>query len=372
MTISKKLKQIRNHEGFKDIDAMFIINPKNIMYLLGFKIESETLIVIPNDEKINISGNVKIFLNALEFDEANNKIQEDNELSKYIEIIKIPLGNSKFTPEMIKNFGYNCVGFEEDYTTMKKINEWKQQYKIPNFIGLSDAILNTRLIKMIKEIELLKEAAKLGDIGFKTIYNSIKEGMTERDLAAEAEYAMRKAGSDGTAFNTIVATGINSSYPHATVSDKIIKDGDIVLVDIGATFKGYHSDLSRTFIFGKVDKEKAKLINMVNESQKIALNCVKVGISCNELDKVTRDFFTEKKKEWSSRFIHSLGHGVGLDIHERPFISSTSQELIQENMVITIEPGLYIPGLGGARTEDLILIQKESYKSLSNSKIYYY
>jgi len=372
MTLSRKLKQIRNHEGFKEIDAMFIINPKNIMYLLGFKIESETLILIPNEDALKCNGDIKIFLNALELDEAKKNINKNKDLSKNIEIFEIPLGDSRFVSETIKNFGYNNVGFEDDYLTMNKIKEWEQKYEISNFIGLSEAILEARLIKTEEEIERIKKAANLGDIGFKTIYNSIEEGMSERDLAAEAEYAMRKAGSDGTAFDTIIATGINSSFPHATISEKKIKEGDVVLVDIGATFKGYHSDMSRTFIFGRVDEKKADLINIVNESQKLALDSIKIGINCKELDKITRNYFIEKKEEWSSRFIHSLGHGVGLDIHERPYISSNSQDIIQENMVITIEPGLYIPGLGGARTEDLILIKKNGNISLSKSQIYDY
>ncbi|MFX1277525.1 MAG: M24 family metallopeptidase [Promethearchaeota archaeon] len=372
MSFSTKIKRIRSHQDFNEVDAMIIIKPENIMYILGFKIESETLILIPNEDSEKSEGKLTIFLNALEHDETKKKIEQDKELSRNIEIKKIPLGNPRFVEKIINGFEFSTIGFEDDYITVKKFKEWKQKFKISNFVGLSDVISNARLIKTDEEIERIKEAARLGDIGFKTIFQSIKEGMSERELATEAEYAMRKAGSRGASFDTIVATGENSAFPHATISDKKVNDGDIVLVDIGAIFKGYCSDLTRTFIFGKVNNDKARLINLVNEGQEKALENVNVGADCSKLDKITRDFFIEKNKEWGSLFIHSLGHGVGLEIHERPYISAISQDVLKENMVLTIEPGLYVPGLGGARTEDLILIQKEGFESLSKSDKYYY
>ena len=218
----------------------------------------------------------------------------------------------------------------------------------------------------------MKKSAKLGNIGFNAIFDSIEEGKTEKQLAAEAEYAMRKAGSDGTSFDTIVASGEQSAFPHATTSEKKIHDGDIILVDIGARFEGYCSDMTRTFIFGKVDSEKAKLINLVNDCQQFVLNNIKAGEKCVEMDKLARDFFINEEKKWSSRFIHNLGHGVGIDIHENPYLSPTSLEILEKNMVVTVEPGLYIPGIGGARTEDQIVIKKESFFSLTESKKYYY
>jgi len=220
---------------------------------------------------------------------------------------------------------------------------------------------------------MIEKACKIGDIGFKTIYESIEEGMTEVELAAEAEYAMRKVGAEGTSFPTIVATGERSAFPHAKTSDKKkIKNGDIILVDIGARYDGYCSDLTRTFIFGKKNQDKAKLINLVNEVQEATVNKLETGMKCIDADKIARDLFIEKSKEWGSRFIHSLGHGVGIDIHENPYLSPISQESIEENMVFTVEPGLYIPGLGGARTEDLVVIQKGGIKALTHAEKFYY
>ena len=183
---------------------------------------------------------------------------------------------------------------------------------------------------------------------------------------------MRKAGSDGTSFSTIVASGEQSAYTHAKTSNKKIQDGDLIIVDIGAKYRGYCSDMTRTFIFGKESQEKIKLVNLINDGQQYALKKIKAELKCADIDKLVRDFFINKNKEWASRFIHGLGHGVGIDIHENPYLNPSSLYTLKENMVVTVEPGLYIPGLGGARTEDQVVIKKNGFKSLTNSKKYYY
>ena len=237
-------------------------------------------------------------------------------------------------------------------------------------MGSSEIINGARIIKTEKEIEAIRRAGEIGDLGFKTIFECIEEGKTEYELVAEAEYVMRKAGSEGIPFDTIVASGENSAYPHAKTTNKKVQDGDIIIVDIGARFNGYCSDMTRTFIFGKPGKEKAKLINLVNDAQQYGLDNIKAGVKCCDIDKIVREFFINKNKEWGARFLHSLGHGVGIDIHENPYLSPLSQDVLEENMVVTVEPGLYIPdqGLGGARTEDQIMITKDSFIPFTHSK----
>ncbi len=368
----EKLNKIRSHEAFfeNDIEALFLIKPQNITYVLGFKIESDTFILLPRDDMND--GKVMVFVNALEIDQVKKFIEQDKEFSKVINLILIPGGKPKFVQKTINKFGFNKIGFEEDFVSVKKFREWKDKLNIPNFVGATNIILDARLTKTQDEIERMQKAANLGDIGFKAIFESIKEGMTEEELAAEAEYEMRKAGSEGTSFDTIVASGENSAFPHAKTSNKKVEDGDIVIVDIGARYSGYCSDMTRTFIFGKIDKMKKNLVNLVNQGQKYALENIKADLSCMEMDKLVRDYFIENNKEWGKRFIHSLGHGVGIDIHENPYLSPVSEETLKEFMIVTVEPGLYIPGLGGARTEDQIVIKKNGYFSLTHSQKYYY
>lgn len=366
------IERIQAQDGFNELDALLITKPENVIYCLGFKIESAALILIPNSDRKGLNEKTIVFLNALEYDQAKQNIMNDKELSNIIEIKEIPSGKPRYVEKTINKMKLNHVGFEEEYIPVQKYTDWKKKFKIAKFTGASGIISKARLKKTPKELKKMEKACKLGDIGFKTIFDSIEEGMTEIELVAEAEYAMRKAGSEGTSFETIVASGEQSTFPHAKTSEKKIENGDIILVDIGAKYESYCSDMTRTFIFGKKNQDQAGLINLVNEVQEFTLSKIETGMKCFEIDKVARDLFIKKNKDWGSRFIHSLGHGVGIDIHENPYLSPISQEFIEENMVFTVEPGLYIPGLGGARTEDLIVIQGDGFKSLTHTKKIYY
>ncbi len=366
----KKIEQIIHHEQFVngEFGAIMITKPENLIYILGFNIVSDILILILREEPKDRSRRIQIFLNMLEYDEVKKKIDNDADLSNLIEIKKIPQGDMNYMENEINKLNIKMIGFEDDHISVKKFNDWKDKYSNSEFIGISGILSDARTIKTAEEIKRMKKAAQLGDIGFNTIIKVVKEGMTERELAAEAEYSMRKAGSDGTSFDIIVASGENSAYPHSTTSDKKIEDGDLIIVDIGAKYNGYCSDMTRTFIFGKINPEKAKLVNLVNECQQYVLDNIKAGLTCAEMDKLAREFFKNKNEEGSKKFIHSLGHGVGIEVHENPFLSPISKDVLKENMVVTIEPGLYFPGLGGARTEDQIIIKRNGFISLTKSK----
>ncbi len=370
----EKIKRIQDHPDFTEgaFDAILVTSPENIVYVLGFKVESELAILIPREGNKKTEGKILVFSSALEYDELMRNIEADKELVNIMEVIKSPPGAPNFIESELKRRKFDCLGYEDDYVSVKQFEEWKMKYGIPGFIGISDVLLDARLIKTQEEIERMRRAANLGDIGFKTIYDSIQSGMTEKEIAAEAEYAMRKAGGDGTSFDTIIASGENSAYPHSTTSEKKIQDGDIILVDIGSKYNGYCSDMTRTFIFGKIDPKKAELVNAVNDCEQYVLDNIKASLQCVEVDGLARNFFNEKNKDWGSRFIHSLGHGVGIEIHENPYLSPISSMKLEENMVVTVEPGLYFPGLGGARTEDLIVIKKDGFESLTHSKKFYY
>ncbi len=369
-----RAKKITDHEKIinEKVDAVLIARPENITYVLGFKVESEVLILLPGENFRKLGGKAWIFLNALEYDQAKKFIEMDKEFANEVEIKQIPPGQPKFVEKEIKRLKINRLGFEEDYLSVKRYNEMKERFAIENFVGVSDAILNARLIKTEEEIERMRKASDIGDVGFKKIVESVKEGKTEKDLAAEAEYAMRKAGSDGTSFDSIVACGENSAFPHATTSENKVRNGDLIIVDIGSKYMGYCSDMTRTIIYGEVDPKKAKLLNLVNESQQYALDQIKEGGNCGNIDKSVRDFFIKKDKEWGGRFIHGLGHGVGVEIHENPYLNPISEFTLKENMVVTVEPGLYVVGLGGARTEDLVVVKKDGFVPLTRSKKFSY
>ena len=210
----EKIKRIREHPDFEEgsIEAMLITSPENIIYVLGFKVESDIMILIPQEESKKTDNKIKIFSSALEYDGIKKRVEMDKELAEITEVLRNPSGEPYFIEKELKKCDFEIVGYEDEYLSVKKFENWKIQYRIPGFVGISNILLDARLIKTQEEIERMKRAAKLGDIGFKTIYDSIQVGMTEKELAAEAEYAMRKAGGDGTSFDTIVASGENSAF----------------------------------------------------------------------------------------------------------------------------------------------------------------
>ena len=370
----EKINRIREHPEFNEgeFEAILVTSPENVLYVLGFKVESEISILIPKEDHKETEGHLQVFSSPLEYDEIKKNVALDPDLLNITDIVLIPPGATNFMGIQLKQLRIENLGFEDASVSVKKFEEWKGKYEISKFFWVSNLLLDARKIKTKQEIERIKKAADLGDIGFQTIYNSIEEGMTEKELAAEAEYEMRKAGGEGTSFDTIVASGHNSAFPHSTTSEKQVQDGDLIIVDIGSKYEGYCSDMTRTFIFGRVDPEKAELVNLVNDGQRYVLDQIKAGLICKEVDGFARDFFAQKKKEWSERFIHSLGHGVGVEIHENPYLSPISEEVLKENMIVTVEPGIYLPRIGGARTEDLLVIKENGYECLTHSEKYYY
>ncbi|TXT63395.1 MAG: putative Xaa-Pro dipeptidase [Promethearchaeota archaeon] len=370
------LKKVKSHDKFDEIDALLVTKHESIIYLLGFRIESDTTILIPSPIAQEVSQKSKVFLSALEYDQVKERIESTPKFAEEFELIRHPQGQEHFIEKEIKDLNLSTLGFEDAYVNVKKYKTWKEKYNKIEFIGASEILDDSRVLKTEQEIERMKKAAELGIKGFEAIYESIEEGRSEKELAAIAEFEMRKAGADGTSFDTIVASGKRSAYPHAKTSDKKVEKGDIIIVDIGAKYNGYCSDMTRTFIFepDNSDKEnnKKELVNLVNEGQKCGLEHIKAGKKGSEMDSIVRKFFEEENQEWGSRFIHSLGHGVGIDIHENPYLSPISDETLREGMCVTVEPGLYIPGLGGARTEDLIVIRENGFQSLTETEKFYY
>jgi len=251
-------------------------------------------------------------------------------------------------------------------TTYKKNGEDDLIYK-----DITTQLQEQRLHKDSDEIELMKKAAQIGDIGFTAAEKAIHECATELDVAAEAEYAMRKAGSEHPSFETIVVSGNNSAFPHGHATEKRIDKGDLVTVDLGAVWKGYCSDMTRTIIAGNVAKPaQIKILRTVNKAHDLALDTIKIGGSWAEADKKVREFY--KQEDVLPYYNHSLGHGVGVEVHESPWINyrqTSPEKKIEPNMVFTIEPGLYMPGKGGARTEDTIVITPTGFETLTKSKI---
>jgi len=222
------------------------------------------------------------------------------------------------------------------------------------------------MIKASWEIERISKAEAIGDMAFSHILGYIKEGVSERDIAAELEYFMKKQGAEKTSFDTIVISGKKTSMPHGTPDDKKIENGDFVTLDFGCVYEGYCSDMTRTVAVGKADERQKEIYNIVLEAQLTGLNAIKSGVVCKNADEMARNVI--EKAGYGKYFGHSLGHGVGLMIHELPNLSPKSEMMLEDNMVVSCEPGIYIPDFGGVRIEDLVVVSGEKCTILSKSQ----
>ncbi|MDH4139516.1 MAG: aminopeptidase P family protein [Coriobacteriia bacterium] len=230
---------------------------------------------------------------------------------------------------------------------------------------IDDFVETQRQVKEAAEVARIAEAAEITDRTMEHVLSMLRAGMTEAEVALEAECFMRRNGAESVAFSPIVASGPNSSRPHATVTDRAIESGDFVVIDIGARVKGYCSDMTRTVVVGTASDRQREMYESVLEANELAIAAVRAGIPGSDLDAVARESLA--KKGHAAEFSHGLGHGVGLEVHELPHVSARGRESLRAGGVVTIEPGVYVPGFGGARIEDLVVVEDGGCRVLTRS-----
>ncbi len=254
------------------------------------------------------------------------------------------------------------VGFEEDEMTVSQFQGIKSECLKAEFIPTKGIGVNIRCVKDKDEIELLKISANATQDALNEAYRITAIGMKEIEVCAELEYFLKKKYGADPAFDFIIASGKNGSMPHHVTGDKKIEAGDMVTLDFGARINKYNSDMTRTYSIGKPEKKLHDIYNIVKEAQNAAQAKLAPGVACKDVDKVARDIISSYG--YGEYFGHGTGHGVGLNIHEAPRLSTKSEEVLQAGMVITVEPGIYIPGLGGVRIENTCYITEDGYESL--------
>ncbi|MGN0537555.1 MAG: M24 family metallopeptidase [Acutalibacteraceae bacterium] len=230
---------------------------------------------------------------------------------------------------------------------------------------LNRIVERMRVVKSADEIEKMTKAQRLTEEAFEDTLNHLAVGMTERDVALDLEYRMRKLGADGVSFDLITISGAKTSMPHGVPDNKKIEKGDFVLFDIGATFEGYHSDMTRTVAMGNISDKQKFVYQVVLDAQMRGLQKVKAGITCGDVDNACRSYIYQAGFE--GKFGHSTGHGVGLEIHEKPTISPENEKVLKSGMVITVEPGIYLPEEFGVRIEDMVVVTEDGCINLTNS-----
>lgn len=346
--MNSKLQWLRNTMSSLDLQGMIVSNPINIKYLT--KIEAEGVLLLTRKENIYITDGRYIE-------------QVHSILTLYDEIIVYDIND--VSKDDYENFFMFCenVGFEENYVTYAGYKELIRKYKINNLVETEHIIEKQRMIKDEEEISNLEKACEITDNCFSYILTYIEPGMTEKQIADEIEEYYKKR-TDGLSFETIVASGENTSKPHAVPTDRKIQENDIITIDMGCKVNGYCSDMTRTFFVGNVPEEIKPIYNLVLKNQIQTIEEMKDGASTRLLSKMVENDFKLNGYD----LIHSLGHGVGMEIHEAPYVSYRSDAQLKENMIVTDEPGIYIPGKFGVRIEDTVQITKFGCISLTKSE----
>ena len=345
--MNPKIQWLRNKMSSLNMQGIIISNPVNIKYLTN--IDAEGILLITRKENIYITDGRYIE-------------HVHSTLTLFDEIIVYNV--SDVSKDDYENFFLFCenVGFEENYVTYAKYKEYIRKYRINNLVETESIIEKQRMIKDDEEIKNIKIACEITDQCFSYILEYIKPGMTEKQIAEEIE-KFYKERTDGLSFETIVASGENTSKPHAIPTDRKIQEKDIITIDMGCKYNGYCSDMTRTFFVGEVPEEIKPVYDLVLKNQTQTQDELKDGANTRLLTKMVENDF----KLHNFDLVHSLGHGVGLEIHEAPYINRSDMTL-KENMVVTDEPGIYILGKFGVRIEDTILITKFGCISLTQSE----
>ena len=232
------------------------------------------------------------------------------------------------------------------------------------FVPLGDLLVKFRLLKSVAEVDNIRKAGLIVDEVVEVIRQMLKPGMTEIEIAATMEYEMRKRGSEGPSFETIVGSGPNSALPHHNAGLRKVQAGEFVVLDFGATYNGYCSDTTRTLAVGEPSAKMREVYNIVKEAQQRGVNAVRAGIKASEIDDIVRQYITEHG--YGEYFTHRTGHGLGLEVHEEPYISGISQTILQPGMVFSIEPGVYIEGEFGVRIEDIVVVTEDGCEHMNN------
>ena len=346
--MNEKIKWLREKINGLNMQGMIVSNPVNIRYLTG--INAEGVLLITRKENYYITDSRYL-------EEVKSIITIDDEI-----IVSNLVDISGYDYENFFSFCEN-VGFEENYITYATYKKYMQRYKANNLEETDGIIEKQRMIKDEIELEYLKKACTLTDSCFSHLINYIKIGMTEKQIAYEIEKYFFENGADGLSFETIVASGKNSSKPHAKTTDKKIEAGDPITIDFGCKYKGYCSDMTRTIFAGFIPEAIKPIYDLVLSNQLQTAKDMKEGAEIRILFRnVDNDF-----KLHGYSLVHSLGHGVGLDIHESPSINKSNDNTLKANMVVTNEPGIYIPEKFGVRIEDTVLITKSGCINLTKS-----
>ena len=348
MATNQRLNNLRKLMKERRINAFLITDPVSVEYISGFTGGDSYALILPKNQYILTDGRYTEMAQkeAPGFEVLTRK-------AKLTEVIELVVRRHR-----IKEISFE--GFRITYDALREYRKalggvkWKAERPIVHIL---------RKIKEPREVAVIQKCVEVAEDAMRVVRKLLKPGTTENEVAAELDYQMRRRGTQKPAFSTIIAAGAHSSQPHAAPGQRKIRRGDALTVDWGAKLDGYNSDITRVFFISKVQPKFRKIYEIVLKAQKLAIEALKPGMPAMKLDAVARNYIIERG--YGPQFNHSLGHGLGMEGHEFPIVNATNKAHLEPGMVITIEPGIYIPGFGGVRVEDDVLVTEQGAKVLS-------
>ncbi|MEW6556572.1 MAG: Xaa-Pro peptidase family protein [Elusimicrobiota bacterium] len=325
-----KIKKLQKKIATEKLDGFVSFEPSNIFYLTGFDAENSFVFVTRK--------NATLIVPELIYQSAKKNAGCPVEITK---------------EDFFNRYKDKKIGFENSLSYKQVCKLKKAKIKLKD---CSDFIEKMRVVKDKSELSKIKTACKISQKAMRFAEKKIKVGLTEKGLKDKLEYFLRRLGAEKSAFDIIVASSKNSANPHHKSTNRKFQKDDVILVDLGCVYDGYNSDLTRMFFLGKINKQQQKVFSIVKEAQQKAIGIIRDGVLCKKVDFTARDFIA--KEGYKKFFIHGAGHGVGIDVHEKPVISAKSEAILKAGMVVTVEPGIYIPNKFGIRIENTVLVTK--------------
>ena len=349
LQVAPRIERLRERLDEVGVDALVVTNLPNVRYLTGLTGSAAMLAVTAAGALLTTDGRYRT--------------QSSEQVGAAGAQVEITIGALKAQRDALVAFlkGASRVGLEADHVSWTASREWSELVDVHPTSGAVEAL---REVKDEGEIDRMARAAAIADAALEEVLPMLGQGLSEADFALALDSAMRRGGAESTAFETIVAAGPNSAKPHHHPTDRPIGKGEPVVVDFGATFEGYRSDMTRTFcVGGSPAGELARVFEVVKDSQAQGVAAVAPGVGAKAVDDVCRAVIAEAG--WAERFEHGTGHGVGLDIHEAPTVSQIGTATLARGMVVTVEPGVYLPGTGGVRIEDTLVVTEDGSRPLT-------
>ncbi len=355
MDVASRLPRLRERLAEAECDALAITNLSNVGYLTGFTGSAGMLLVTPGDAVLVTDGRYQT--------------QSQEQLAAAGADARVVIGGVAAQLEELATAarGLPRIGLEAaDITWARQRRFAADVFADAELVPTEGVVEGFRRVKDPGELVRMEAAADIADAALAEVRGLLAHRVSEADFALELDFAMRRLGAAGSSFETIVAGGPNGAKPHARPSSRPIEAGELVVIDFGAIVEGYCSDMTRTLWVGDLDSEIARrMVEVVAASQAAGVQAVRAGASCSEVDGACRDVIAEAG--WADAFLHSTGHGVGLDIHEAPWVAATSTDTLEPSSVVTVEPGVYLPDVGGVRIEDTVIVTPDGCRALTKS-----